>query len=84
MADLTGHDHMPSAFLVYLYLWGATRGPSAAPAMSYRNIASATGLSQSAVFKSVKHLLRRRLIRRSRSSKTVTSEYVVNTPWRAR
>ena len=25
MRDLVGHDHTPSAFLVYLWLWGRTR-----------------------------------------------------------
>jgi hypothetical protein len=28
LRDLVGHDRSPAAFLVYLFLWRRTRGPS--------------------------------------------------------
>ena len=84
MADLAGHDHMPSAFLVYLFLWRKAHGPSQAIRCSYRHIAEGTGLSKSAAYKAVQHLIRRRLIKRCRSPKTAVPLYNVNAPWRSR
>jgi hypothetical protein len=83
MRDLVGHDKSPSAFLVYLYLWGATRGRGAeTAALSHQQLAHSTGLSKSAVQSGVRILLRRRLIRSRRATATSTPEYTVQRPWR--
>jgi hypothetical protein len=83
MADLVGHDKMPSAFIVYLYLhWRAdpprTRGVRA----SHQTIATETGLSKSAVQSAIRHLVRRKLLRTERASITAVPEHFVLRPWR--
>jgi hypothetical protein len=85
MRDLVGHDKMPSAFIVYVYLAARverqmTRGISA----SYSHMASATGLSKTAVQKAVAHLVRRKLISVSKASATATPVYRLNRHWRPR
>ena len=43
MPDLVGHDRRPSAFLVYLYLWGRTHaGRSRTDEIPLREIAEGT------------------------------------------
>src|SRR4051812_5822688 len=82
MADLVLHDRQPSAFLVYLHLSsraGAAVRPTAA---SHQAMASATGLSKSAVQAAVRTLLRRRLLRVKRAGRTAVPEYTVLRPWR--
>jgi len=83
MPDLVGHDKKPSAFLVYLYLWSrlATTRSKKIPA-SHQTIADDTGLSKSAVQMSIRHLLRRRLLKSELSSKTATPVYSLLRPWR--
>ena len=83
MADLVLHDHQPSAFLVYLHLWhqAAGRRPSRVRA-SHQQMATATGLSKSAVQAAVRTLTRRKLIRAARAGTTATPEYTVLRPWR--
>jgi hypothetical protein len=50
MRDLAGHDHAPSAYLMYLHLWSQTIGRRVkAVRLSHQAIADATGLSKSAV-----------------------------------
>jgi hypothetical protein len=83
MADLVGHDRSPSAFLVYLALWGrvgARRG--ARVRISHRELAEETGLSKSAVQSAIRRLTRRRLVSAARASATATPEYSVLRPWR--
>jgi DNA-binding MarR family transcriptional regulator len=83
MVDLVGHDRSPSAFLVFLALWGATGGRRRAAAKrSHRQLAEETGLSKSAVQAGIRRLLRRRLVAVSRASTTATPEYSVLRPWR--
>jgi hypothetical protein len=83
MPDLVGHDQKPSAFVVYLYLWRRASGTRAKQVQaSHQSIADDTGLSKSAVQASVRHLLRRRLIRSQLSSKTATPVYWILRPWR--
>ncbi len=83
MPDLVGHDKKPSAFVVYLYLWSrSTLERSRRIQASHQTIADDTGLSKSAVQASVRHLLRRRLIRSDLSSKTATPVYSLLRPWR--
>ena len=83
MADLVGHDRSPSAYLVYLALWGRSGGRRKTPArISLRELAEETGLSKSAVQAAVRLLSRRRLITTVRASRTAVPEYFVQRPWR--
>ncbi len=85
MRDLVGHDKSPAAFLVYLHIWTETvgRGVDSAP-LSHQRMASAIGISKSAVQAAVRRLTRRRLIRAHKSTVTSTPEYRVLYPWRRR
>jgi len=81
MPDLVGHDRQPSAFIVYLYLtYRSARRTRVA--ISLQEIAIDTGLSKSAVQKSLRTLKRRRLIDARRQSETSVPEYIVRQPWR--
>ena len=85
MRDLVGHDHSPSAYLVYLHLWSQTIGRRAKSArLSHQMVASATGLSKSAAQAGMRRLLRRRLVSVHRESPTATPEYRVLRPWMER
>ena len=79
MPDLVGHDHRPSAFLVYLYLWRHRSNRLAVH--SLRAIAEGTGLSKRAVQDGLARLERRRLVTISRRSITAVPEYRVLRPW---
>jgi hypothetical protein len=62
MRDLVGHDHAPSAFLIYLFLTARAqeaRGHSKIR-ISLRVIADETGLSKSAVQDALRVLRRRK------------------------
>lgn len=79
MADLVGHDKMPSSFIVYLYLYSrGLRGVRA----SHQDIANDTGLSKSAVQAAIRNLVRRKLLRTERESITAVPEHFVLRPWR--
>jgi hypothetical protein len=83
MRDLVGHDRMPSAFLVYLHLWGESQRQSKNYVRaSHQTIAEATGLSKSAVQKGVRCLVGRKLLRAQKDSPTATPEYRVLRTWR--
>ena len=83
MRDLVGHDHVASAYLVYLHLWGESELQNAAAVRaSHQTIADATGLSKSAVQKGVRCLVKRKLLRAHKDSVTATPEYRVLRPWR--
>ena len=83
MRDLVGHDHAPSAYLVYLYLWSATQGdPLQSIQSSHQMMAEATGLSKSAVQQGVKRLEERKLVRAKKESVTAMKEYRILRPWR--
>jgi DNA-binding GntR family transcriptional regulator len=82
MRDLVGHDHSPSAFLVYLHLWRETIGRREKRArLSHQTIANATGLSKSAVQSGMRRLVRRHLVRVQRDSATAVPEYRIARPW---
>ncbi|MBS0362930.1 MAG: helix-turn-helix domain-containing protein [Proteobacteria bacterium] len=82
MRDLVGHDHAPSAFLVYLWLWARTEGGHRRFAASLAGIALETGLSKSSVQNAVRQLTnRRQLIRVTRDGPTSPPIYQVLTPW---
>jgi CRP-like cAMP-binding protein len=83
MRDLTGHDHRPGAFVVYLFLWYRTVGSDQRSLrISHQGIAGQTGLSRRAVQNSIAWLLRRRLIRVHRANRTAVPVYAVNRPWK--
>ena len=77
MRDLVGHDHRPSAFLVYLSL--AALGDVA---LSHAQLAEQTGLSKRSVQDAVRHLADRNLIRVARSGAREVTRYSVLSPWR--
>jgi Helix-turn-helix domain len=83
MRDLVGHDRMPSAFLVYLHLWGESyRESKGAIPASHQTIAEATGLSKSSVQKGIRCLVDRKLLRAHKDSLTAIPEYRVLRTWR--
>jgi len=83
MRDLVGHDRAPSAYLVYLWLWRASRGEERERVgASLQTLAGRTGLSKSAVQAAVRHLIRRQLISAERSGPTAAPVYRVHSPWR--
>jgi len=82
MRDLVGHDRAPSAYLVYLHLWGQSEGRrQKVVRASHQTIADATGLSKSAVQGGMRILTRRRLVSVHRQSATAVPEYRVARPW---
>lgn len=82
MRDLVGHDRAPSAFLVYLWLAHRARdNADNRVGASLQTIATATGLSKSAVQAAVRRLLRRRLVAAARAGPTVAPVYRVLQPW---
>jgi len=83
LPDLAGHDHRPSAFLVYLFLWDAAGGArKKGVACSYQEIATRTGLAKRTVQLAVQHLARRKLLAVEQATPTSTPIYSVLTPWR--
>jgi hypothetical protein len=83
MRDLVGHDRMPSAFLLYLWLWVQCRSNGRGQvAASLQTLSVRTGLSKSAVQRAVRHLVRRRLLTASRAGATSAPTYRVHEPWR--
>ena len=82
---LAGHDRMPSAFLVYLHLAAESeKCEGCAVRASHQTMSEITGLSKSAVRKSIRLLPGRKLLRGTRASATATPEYRVLRPWRRR
>lgn len=61
MADLVGHDRRPSAYILYLALLRLCAHASGV-SISLQGLATATGLSKTAVQRSVAHLRRRGLV----------------------
>jgi hypothetical protein len=85
MPDLVGHDHQPSAFLVYLLLWRQTHAAGAATIqIALLDIAEATGLSKRAVQDALGRLVKRQLVAVARASMTAIPVYTVLRPWRQR
>ena len=85
MPDLVGHDRQPSAFIVYLYLaHRVTRARVRAVAVSLQTIAADTGLSKTAVQAAIRTLVRRRLLRVDKRSRTAVPSYTVLRAWGTR
>ncbi len=83
MRDLIGHDRMPSAFVMYLWLWRQTRGRRRnSVGASLQMIASETGLSKSSVQNAARWLTFRGLIRARRNGATEAPVYEVFETWK--
>jgi hypothetical protein len=83
MPDLIGHDHAPSAFIVFLKLWHTAGGPGGRGAkLSLATLATETGLSKSSVQSAVRRLKRRGYLSVKRASPTAIPAYAVIAPWR--
>ncbi len=80
LADLVGHDHRPSAFLVYLAIVAAAGNGHAA--LSHAELARRTGLSKRTAQAAVAALCRRSLIEILRRGPTETPVYCPLFPWR--
>jgi hypothetical protein len=82
LPDLVGHDRRLSSFIIYLYLYRhAAQQASWSVRMSHQAIASATGLSRSAVQSALAHLQSRQLIATSRAHPTAVPLHRVLRPW---
>jgi hypothetical protein len=81
MVDLVGHDRRPSAYILYLALLrlGADRGDIG---ISLQGLATATGLSKTAVQRSVAHLVRRQLIAVRSAGRAQAPYYQILQPWK--
>ena len=85
MRDLVAHDQQPSAFLVYLFLFGrAARQRWRPVAMSLRMLAEETGLSKSAVQTALETLRYRELISTARTHSTAVPTHRVLRHWISR
>jgi hypothetical protein len=83
MRDLIGHDRMPSAFVMYLWLWRQTKGRRRnSVGASLQTIAGETGLSKSSVQNAARWLTFRGLIRARRSGATEAPVYEVFETWK--
>lgn len=81
LPDLVGHDRMPSAFTVYLWLYRMAAANRWTVRASLKELADGTGLSRRAVQDAVSHLHNRHLIGIKRESITAVPEYRVHRPW---
>jgi hypothetical protein len=82
MQDLVGHDHRPSAFIVYLFfLRRCGQQAGAVYQASLAQIAEGTGLSRRAVQDAIGLLRRRKLLGVSADTPTAVPEYEVRHPW---
>ncbi len=80
MPDLVGHDRRPGAYIVYLALLGLARSQDSV-AISLQSLATATGLSKSAVQRSLLHLKRRGLVAAKTEAVTHVPRYRLLRPW---
>jgi len=82
LPDLAGHDHSPSAFLVYIILWTRLfRSESRTIEVSLQTLAAETGLSKSSVQAAVRLLRKRSLIKVTRKSPTSVPQYELIRHW---
>ena len=82
LPDLVGHEHSPSAFLIYVYLWHRIEAAGGrAVQLSYATIALETGLSRVTAQRAISLLLRRQLISATSVSRTSVPSYLVLRPW---
>lgn len=81
MVDLVGHDRRPSAYILYLTLLRLCT-TSSTIGISLQALATASGLSKTAVQRSVTHLRRRGLITTHTHGPTQAPSYEILQPWR--
>ena len=82
LPDLAGHDRRLSSFVIYLYLYRqASRRSDWSVRLSHQSIATATGLSRSAVQSALAHLQGRQLIATSRAHPMAVPLHHVLRPW---
>jgi hypothetical protein len=81
LRDLVGHDHKPTAFLVYLWLYAEQQRLGEPIAISYARLADETGLSRSALQVAISWLVRRKLLTARKEALTATPVYYVQRPW---
>src|SRR6267154_329497 len=82
LPDLVGHDRSLSSFIIYLYLYRqASEQASWSVRLSHQSIATATGLSRSAVQGALAHLQNRQLIATTRAHPTAVPLHRVLRPW---
>lgn len=82
LPDLTGHDHAPTAFLVYIVLWTALyRVEQKRVALSLKKLSEGTGLSKSGVQSALRLLKRRGLIKVFKAHLTAVPEYELVRHW---
>ena len=82
LPDVTGHDHAPTAFLVYIVIWTALyRAEQKHIALSLRELSEGTGLSKSGVQSAVRLLKRRGLLKVLRAHSTSVPEYELVRHW---
>ena len=82
LPDLVGHDRRLASFVVYLYLYRqAAQQANWSVRLSHQSIATATGLSRSAVQSALGHLQKRQLIATSRPHATAVPVHGVLRPW---
>jgi DNA-binding MarR family transcriptional regulator len=79
LPDLVGHDHRPSAFLVYLVIAGAGPGRIA---LSLGELAERCGISRRSAQDAVALLARRGLLEITRRGPTEPAAYRALGPWR--
>src|SRR6266516_875663 len=79
---LVGYDGRLSSFFIYLWLYlQASQQASWSVRISNQSIATATGLSRSAVQSALAHLQNRQLIATSRAHPTAVPLHRVLRPW---
>lgn len=79
MRDLVGHDHRPSAYLVYLAI--LAENDAGQSHLSHAALADRTGLSKRAVQDAIRHLAGRSLIAMKRSGRTEAAAVTALRPW---
>jgi DNA-binding MarR family transcriptional regulator len=83
MPDLVGHDRRPVAFLIYLYLYACAGGSERkAIPISLDVLADECGVSKRAASDAVRHLVKRKLVARSRDYATALTFYSIAKPWK--
>jgi len=82
LPDLAGHDRRLASFVIYLFLYRlASQEANWSVRLSHQSIATATGLSRSAVQSALAHLQNRQLIASSRVHATAVPLHRVLRPW---
>jgi Crp-like helix-turn-helix domain len=82
LPDLVGHDRRSASFIIYFYLYcRASQQANWSVRVSHQSIATATGLSRSAVQSALAHLQNRQLIATSRAHPTAVPLHRILRPW---